>query len=66
MSIRLIREGWIVIDGVKHFVIDAYVSCDRSLNQRAWNVTEAKSTCPTCSANQVKRLPDIHGQLKMF
>lgn len=41
-------EGHVVIEGVGHYVRNGYVSCNSSLNSRAWGVTEMKSRCAKC------------------
>lgn len=63
---NVIVEGWVAIDGVKHFVSNGFISCDRSLNSRSWRMPENESACLRCQSIEIKRLPDINGQLKMF
>lgn len=58
------REGWIVIDGVEHYVKDNYVACNASLNEKAWNVTKKESVCPEC-AKLARRKGEII-QLTLF
>jgi len=45
---NLIISGNVVIGGVVHRIASMYVVCDSSLNNRAWNVTEAIGVCPEC------------------
>ena len=58
---RVCVEGSVIIDSVQHYVMNKFVSCDSSLNQRSWNTTIKKSICPICK----KYLNPIYKQLTM-
>lgn len=61
---KLLVEGWVVIYGVERYLINKFVSCGKSLNGRAWSVTEAKSRCENCIENERKNRKVE--QLEMF
>lgn len=42
------EEGLITICGVRHAVVNGYVLCDPSKNQRAWNRHYAADICEKC------------------
>ena len=46
---NIAKEGWVVIDGVEHYVKNHYVACNASLNDKAWNVTKKESVCLECA-----------------
>lgn len=43
------KEGWVIINGVEHYVKDRFVACDESLNSKAWNITKKESVCLECA-----------------
>ncbi len=43
------REGWMVIDGIEHYVKDYYVACNPELNCKACNVTKKETVCSECA-----------------
>jgi hypothetical protein len=47
-------RGWVVIEGVDHYVLNGFVRCGPSLNHKAWNVTEKKSICAYCKIPKVE------------
>ena len=61
-GLQICEEGTVVIEGVRHYVRAGYVYCDPALNHRAWNVTEAVSTCEVCKL----QIEAGTGQLELF
>ena len=53
-------EGSVIIESVEHYVKNKYVSCNTSLNSKAWGITKKISTCNECAKYLQK------GQLKLF
>lgn len=49
-GLKVCSEGWVIIEGVAHFIRAGYVVCDNGLNSRSWNTTEQTSTCEKCKA----------------
>lgn len=45
---KVIKSGWVVIEGVNHYVNNFYVVCNNALNQKAWNITEKEKDCQEC------------------
>jgi hypothetical protein len=44
----VIEEGPVIIEGVDHYVVNGFVSCNPSLNHKAWGVTPMLGRCPEC------------------
>ena len=49
---RCIISGEAIIDGTVHLVEDKFVKCNRSLNARAWDITEPFQKCEECFGKQ--------------
>lgn len=47
-GLNVIVAGSVIIDSVKHRVNAGFVSCNRSLNNRAWDITKEKEICLKC------------------
>lgn len=59
-EMRVAQEGFVIIEGVEHFVKGGFVACNRLLNHKAWNTTPKHKKCNHCAQmNQ-------GGQLKLF
>ena len=46
---RKLVSGWVIIDGVQHYIKHKFVFCNPSLNHKAWNVTPHLSNCEVCT-----------------
>lgn len=46
---KVCHEGFVIIEGVRHYIKNGCVVCDPTLNERAWNVTEEKGVCEECT-----------------
>lgn len=53
--------GDVIIKGLRHRVTNGFVSCNRALNNDAWNVTREVGHCKTCFPNSCKPI-----QLTLF
>lgn len=47
---KVCSEGWVIIEGVAHFISMGFVVCDNGLNNRSWNTTDQVSACKICTA----------------
>lgn len=45
---RVCEYGSVVIETIEHLVIDGFVKCDKSLNNRSWNTTQHNTICIDC------------------
>lgn len=52
-GLNVCKQGWIIIDHVRHFIKGGYVVCNASLNSKAWNITDPKNTCPICNLKAI-------------
>lgn len=59
---NVIESGFVVVEGVEHYVKGGFVACDPGLNRRAWNTTEKAATCDYCKRFKIERPV----QLKLF
>jgi len=56
-GLKCCKEGWVLIEGIRHYIKDGFVICNPNLNSRAWNVTESEGTCLDClSKIELKQL----------
>lgn len=47
-SNNVCKFGEVIIDHVRHKVVNGWVKCNDSLNRSAWNTTEETSYCLKC------------------
>lgn len=59
-GMRVAQEGFVIIEGVEHFVKGGFVACNRFLNHKPWNTTRKERKCNQCA--EINR----GGQLKLF
>jgi hypothetical protein len=59
---NVIESGFVVVEGVEHYVKGGFVACDSRLNRRAWNTTAKVTTCNYCKRFKIERPV----QLKLF
>lgn len=61
-GLRVCHRGFVIIEGVEHYVNEGYVFCNPSLNQRAWGITQKEGECEICKQFQKPKT----GQLSLF
>jgi len=42
------NNGEVIIDHIRHKVLNGFVKCDNSLNRSSWNTTKETILCPKC------------------
>lgn len=59
---KVCSRGFVIIQTVRHYVLNGYVCCNESLNSKAWNTTEHLTDCEKC----MEKIEAKHKQLTLF